>query len=405
VRTIPIRGDGDGEDSRKQTQPQPGSEKTGSETSSTQDIVADWDGTVTRSDGTDSPMRDASSARWFARDGVFTVALIVGLTVVSTLFFQVGLGKIKRTRTRTARGLRHRVHVDAPVTPRDVTAQKYPTGWPSMDSTEEEASVVDTIERRGSAMGDRMPLRTPEGDEARDLYMVGQREKYEDFKARVDGIGSDSDQYQQYRQGREREEDGYDTLFSDDEAPHARMSYREMNERAKKASASAARAAAHAHQASIAATIASEACNEATAAAHRALEASLKTQKALERSSGQHVMEIYDAARKAEAIAEGRARRAAEMSAKALMEEYNASKASRKAVQAEDASRPHGVINTCKAWWFELRGAVAGARDVAVRVGTETIAWSQATCDRAVEASRSLVGALKDKRAHDKPSE
>jgi hypothetical protein len=359
ARTLPANGQQDLPPS-----PSPPSETT------TQDIVDDWEG-QTYGDGS------KQSSGWFKNDGVFTAALIVGLTVVSTLVFQVGFRRIHISlkHARTARGLRQRVKVDAPVVPRNETAEQYPTGWP--DTEEDGAWSVDTIER-GSE--NRLPLRTPQGEDARKSFVSNQKEKYEDFKNRVDRIGSVSGQREGGELGDEDDEYGgrWDGFYSDDEAPHASMSFAEMKDRAKKANSLAARAAAHAHQASIAASIASEACNEAAAAANRALEASFRTDRALERSSGQHIMNIYNEARKAEAVAEERARLAAEMSAKSLIDEYKAGKAGKKAVQMADASRPHGVVNIIRAWWFVINSAAKRAGELGVQ-GYETVScWSKA---------------------------
>lgn len=378
-RTIPIfkRGDTEpeqGPEPGPESSPSSSSDTTPAATETTQDIVADWDGTL----------RDGTVVRsgWFGGDSAFTVALIASLSVISTLFLTHGVGRFKHSKA--TRELRQRVKVDAPVTPREATAQKYPTGW-SMDEPSYASTTVDNsgyAEQRGSA--GRLPLRGPDGERARNEYMEAEREKYEDFRAMVDGIGKPTVEVG-------REEEGFDMFSDDDYARGSRMTFREMKERANKASESAARAAAHAHQASIASTIASEACNEATAAAHRALQASMKTQRALERSSGQHIMEIYEATKKEEAIAERRARVAAEMSARGMIEEFKAGKASRKAVDAADASRPHGLVNLAKAWSYEARAFLSS---VATH-GREAALQSKTMLQRAAEASKGIAASFK----------
>lgn len=352
----------------------------------TQDIVADWSGTLR--DGT------VVQSGWFGGDSVFTVALIVGMSVISTLFFTHGVGKLKHSKA--TRELRHRVKVDAPVTPRESTAKKYPTGW-SMDDPLHASSTVDsTLVGAGGRRGaDRLPLRGPEGERLRNEYMEAEREKYEDFKAVVDGIGKPAEGRALEAEGRFLdldEEDGYDMFSDDDYARGSRMTFREMKDRANKASQSASRAAAHAHQASIASAIASEACNEATAAAHRALEASMKIQRALERSSGQHVMEIFETVKKEEAIAERRARTAAEMSAKGLMEEFKAGKDSRRAIAAADASQPHGVVDVAKAWTYDAKAflsSVAGH-------GRTALFGVQSLVKSAFEAGKGIAGTVRE---------
>ena len=341
----------------------------------TQDVVADWDSTL----------RDGTVVRggWFGGDSVFTVALIVGLSVLSTLFLTHGVGRLKHSKA--TRQLRQRVNVDAPVVPRAGTAKKYPTGWsleddePSYASTTMDAGYAG---RGGVGAADRLPLRGPDGERLRNEYIDAEREKYEDFKSMVDGIGRSA----VVAEGQDGEE--FDMYSDDDYAKGSRMTFREMKERANKASESAARAAAHAHQASIASTIACQACNEATAAAHRALQASMKTQRALERSSGQHIMEVWEATKKEEAIAEQRARVAAEMSARGLMEEVKAGKASKKAVAAADASRPYGLVNLAKALSYDASTFLSSA----ATHGREAALHSKRMLHHAVQAGKGIFG-------------
>jgi hypothetical protein len=372
--------DGSGKDGKEQARDDEATtNRSSSETAlvatDTQDIVADWDGTL----------RDGTVVRsgWFGGDSAFTVALIVGLSVISTLFLTHGVGRFKHSKA--TRQLRQRVKVDAPVIPREDTAKKYPTGWPMEDEPSYTSSTMDSgYAERGGIGAARLPLRGPDGDRLRNEYIDAEWEKYEDLKTRVDGIGKPA----MATDG----EEGFDMYSDDDYAKGSRMTHREMKERANKASESAARAAAHAHQASVASTIASEACNEAAAAAHRALQASMKTQRALERSSGQHIMEIYEAAKKEEAIAERRARVAAEMSARGLMEEFKSGKASKKAVAAADASRPHGLVNLAKAWSYDARAFLSSA----MAHGREAALQGKTMLRHAVEAGKGIVGTFKE---------
>lgn len=359
----------------------------------TQDIVADWEG------GKDS------AGPWFGGDSAFTVSLIVGLTVVSTLMFAQGVSKIKHTKA--TRGLRQRVRVDAPIVPRASTAELYPTGWQSFSESEEitgmEPSFASSTADYGSRTSEEyLPLRTPEGERSRTEYLERQREKVQDFQNRVDSIGvAGKDRFLEDRED-ERDE-AFDMLLDDDYAKGSRMTFREMKERANKASQSAARAAAHAHAASVAATIASEACNEATSAAHRALEASMKTQRALERASGQHIQEIYEVTKKEEAIAERRARTAAENSARGLTENFNAGKASRKACEAADATRPRG-LDVIRAWASDAKVAAIEGRNTMVAgagfVRDCVVAGRDASShvvSLAVSSGREVVGNLKER--------
>ena len=383
----------------------------------TQDIVADWEGTVRSRDGT--PTTQASP--WFGGDTVFTVALIVGLSVISTLFFTSGVSKMKQSKA--SRGLRERVRVDAPVVPRPTTAERYPTGWQSFADDEGDegrfadrgstsysshlsypSSAIDPSYSTKTVDAGReyAPLRTPEGERARLEYLERQREKVQDFQNRVDSIGTGADRFLEDLSERSDDE-VFGMLETDDYAKGSRMSFREMKERANKASRSASRAAAHAHAASVAATIASEACNEATAAAHRALEASLKTQRALERASGQHIMEIYEATKKEEALAEKRARVAAESSARGLTEGFKAGKASRKACDAADATRPRG-LDAVRAMAADAKAAAVEGRDRVV-VGAGVVrdvvvsGWrvSGNVASHAVSSGRDAVGNLKER--------
>jgi len=378
----------------------------------TQDIVADWEGTVRTRDGT--PTTQASP--WFGGDTPFTVALIVGLSVISTLFVTSGVSKMKQSKA--SRGLRERVRVDAPVVPRPTTAERYPTGWQSFADDADRGSTPysshssypsSAIEPSYStktmdAGREYAPLRTPEGERARLEYLEREREKVQDFQNRVDSIGTGADRF--LEDPSERSDDEvFGMLETDDYAKGSRMSFREMKERANKASRSASRAAAHAHAASVAATIASEACNEATAAAHRALEASLKTQRALERASGQHIMEIYEATKKEEALAEKRARVAAESSARGLTEGFKAGKASRKACDAADATRPRG-LDAVRAMAADAKAAAVEGRDRVV-VGAGVVrdvvvsGWrvSGNVASHAVSSGRDAVGNLKERLA------
>lgn len=304
----------------------------------------------------------SQEGRLFKRDGPFAVFLIIVSTIVSTVIFQMGFRKIKNVSriSKSRQQLSQSSSVYAPVLPKDGTAKRYKTGWPDDNGDHWSNTVEDT---------DKLPLRTPQGDDDLDTAILAQRQQYERLKAQVDGTG---DHAIEKVEGQQHE--GYydwDAIFSDDEAPYSGMSLTEMKDRAKKASKAATRAAGYAHQASVAASIATKATSDAQTAAHRAIEAALKSERALERNSGQAIVEAYAAARKAEDEAEKSARIAAEMAAKSLMDERSSNKFSREAVACEDVTRPHGLLNKARAIWFDVStmssSALSACHDVSVK--------------------------------------
>lgn len=323
----------------------------------------------------------------FKRDGPFAIFLIILSTVISTVLFQMGLRRIKNVSriSHSRQELSRSASVYAPVVPKEETAQQYKTGWP--DDIPDRWS--NTIEDQG-----KLPLRTPDAASDMDTAISTQRQQYERLKEQVDG----SDHADSGRAHGGQETRGYydwDAIFSDDEAPYSGMTLTEMKDRAKKASKSATRAAAYAHQASIAASIATKATHEAQTAAHRAIEAALKSERALERKSGQAIAEAYASVKRAEDNAEKNARVAAEMAAKALLDEKSSIKASRQAVACEDVTRPHGVVNKCRALWYDLSGITLRTVAFTVNAGSVMVSACQEALTKLLAQGNSIFGMLK----------
>lgn len=331
----------------------------------------------------------------FKRDGPFAVFLIIISTVVSTIVFQMGLRRIKNVSriSKSHHALSRSSSVYAPVVPKEETAQQYKTGWPDDDIPDHWSSTVDD--------GNKLPLRTPDGNNDLDMALAAQRQQYERLKEQVDGQSSSV--------GRENERGGegyydWDAIFSDDEAPYSGITFSEMKDRARKASKAATRAAGYAHQASVAASIATKATNDAQSAAHKAIEAALKSERALERKSGQIIVEAYNAARKAENEAEKNARLAAEMAAKSLMDEKSGTKSSREAIACEDLTRPHGFLNKSKAIWYAVSTGASNLASTIMKAGSFVVAACHDVSVKVVAHAKNFPGLVKQQLPNSKVS-
>ena len=330
----------------------------------------------------------------FKRDGPFAIFLIIVSTVLSTILFQMGFRRIKNVSriTKSSRAL-NRSSVYAPVVPKEQTAKRYQTGWPD-DTPDHWSSTVED--------DNKLPLRTPDGENDLDMAIASQRQQYERLKEQVDGNHASSHGKDNGREGQDFND--WDTIFSDDEAPYTGMSLSEMKDRAKKASKSATRAAGYAHQASIAASIATKASHDAQSAAHRAIEAAMKSERALERKSGQAIVEAYTAARKAEDEAEKNTRVAAEMAAKSLMDEKSGMKASREAIACEDLTKPHGVVNKLQAMWYDVSSIASQTASSIAQAGSYTLSACHNVSLKLTAQAKNFMGLIKEQLPKNKIS-
>ena len=310
----------------------------------------------------------------FKRDALFAALLIIS-GILLTIGFQMGLRKMRIFPKISQR--------------RHVSERQYPALYshereygsaglhPRTQEEPEQARNDAFSDSRFAADSDnKLPLRVPEAESALEKSSQIQRTRLDQFNSRVDG-GQKPDQ---------EEADGqyydWDVLFSDEEAPKG-ISLAEMKDRTEKASYAAAHAQYHAHQASYAAAISTEAAHRAQGAAHEAIRAAMTCEKALKRKSGEAIIEAYHVAKDAEAEAEKAKRKSSEQSAKAVMDEKSCTKAANKAIAYGDLSKPHGIINNLKAFWFD-------ASDIVSRC----FAWSKEVASMLAEKAKSMSRAL-----------
>ena len=310
----------------------------------------------------------------FRRDALFAALLIIS-GVLLTIGFQIGLRKI-----RIIPKISQRRHVSERQYPALYSHEReyssaglHPRSQEKPDQSQNDAFTDSTFTVDGDS---KLPLRIPEAESAIEKSSQIQRMRLDQFNSRVDR-GQKSNQ---------EEADGqyydWDVLFSDDEAPKG-ISLAEMKDRTEKASYAAAHAQYHAHQASYAAAISTEAAHRAQGAAHEAIRAALTCEKALKRKSGEAIIEAYQAAKDAQAEAEKAKRISSEQSAKAVMDEKSCTKAANKAIACGELSKPHGIINNIKAFWFD-------ASDIASRC----LVWSKEVGSMLAEKAKSMSRAI-----------